>query len=157
MKQATWTGEVTCCHGPRQLQGRRGDPWEEGCVPVPLGLSCYLLDQIQLRASGLGSWGGGGDQEKMASQLLSLILVVSFILTGLPRWCKGKESSCQFKKHRGCRFSPWVGNIYWRRKGQPVPMFLPGKFCGQRSLVGYSPWGHKESDTTEHTCTTSFT
>ena len=29
-------------------------------------------------------------------------------------------------------------------------MFLPGKFHGQRSLVGYSPWGHKELDMTEH-------
>ena len=32
---------------------------------------------------------------------------------------------------------------------QPTPVFLPGKFHGQRSLVGYSPWGHKESDMTE--------
>ena len=31
----------------------------------------------------------------------------------------------------------------------PTPVFLPGKFHGQRSLVGYSPWGHKKSDTTE--------
>ena len=31
----------------------------------------------------------------------------------------------------------------------PTPVFLPGKFHGQRSLVGYSPWGRKESDTTE--------
>ena len=36
-------------------------------------------------------------------------------------------------------------------KCQPTPVFLPGKFHGQRSLVGYSPWGCKESDTTEHT------
>ena len=34
-------------------------------------------------------------------------------------------------------------------KGQPAPAFLPGESHGQRSLVGYSPWGHKESDTTE--------
>ena len=34
-------------------------------------------------------------------------------------------------------------------KGQPTPVLLPGKFHGQRSLVGYSPWGRKESDTTE--------
>ena len=34
----------------------------------------------------------------------------------------------------------------WRRKGQPTPVFLPGKFYGQRSLAGYSPWDHKESD-----------
>ena len=32
---------------------------------------------------------------------------------------------------------------------QPTPVFLPGKFHGQRSLAGYSPWGHKESDMTE--------
>ena len=40
----------------------------------------------------------------------------------------------------------------WRRKQQPTPVFLPGKFHGQRSLVDYSPWGCKESDTTEHAC-----
>ena len=36
---------------------------------------------------------------------------------------------------------------------QPIPVFLPGKSHGQRSLVGYRPWGHKESDATEQTCT----
>ena len=39
----------------------------------------------------------------------------------------------------------------WRRKWQPTPVFLPGEFHGQRSLAGYSPQGHKESDTTEAT------
>ena len=37
----------------------------------------------------------------------------------------------------------------WRRKWQPTPVFLPGKSQGQRGLVGYSPWGHKESDMTK--------
>ena len=37
----------------------------------------------------------------------------------------------------------------WRRKWQPTPVLLPGKFHGQRSLVGYSPWNHKQSDMTE--------
>ena len=41
-------------------------------------------------------------------------------------------------------FHPWVGEIPWRRKRQPTLAFLPGKFHGQRSLVGLSPWGHKE-------------
>ena len=36
-----------------------------------------------------------------------------------------------------------------RTEWQPTPVFLPGEFHGQRSLAGYSPWGHKESDTTE--------
>ena len=42
-----------------------------------------------------------------------------------------------------------VGKIPWRRKWQPTPVFLPGESHGRRSLVGRSPWGHKESDTTE--------
>ena len=39
----------------------------------------------------------------------------------------------------------------WNKKWQLSPVFLPGKFHGQRSLAGYSPWGHKELDMTEHT------
>ena len=46
-------------------------------------------------------------------------------------------------------FNPWVGKIPWRRKWQPTPVLMPGKFHGWRSLVGYSPWGRKELDTTE--------
>ena len=57
---------------------------------------------------------------------------------GVPRRCSGKESACQGRR---CSFDPWVGKIAWRRKWQPTPVFLPGKFHGQRSLVGYSPWG----------------
>ena len=41
-------------------------------------------------------------------------------------------------------FNPWVGKIPWRRKWQPTPVFLPGKSHGQKSLVGYSPWGCRE-------------
>ena len=47
------------------------------------------------------------------------------------------------------RFNPWVRKIPWRRKWQPVPVLLPGPFHGWRSLMVYSPWGHKESDMTE--------
>jgi len=49
---------------------------------------------------------------------------------------------------RQCRspgFDPWVRKIPWRRKWQPTPVFLPEKFHGQRSLAGYSPWGHKRA------------
>ena len=56
----------------------------------------------------------------------------------------GKESACQCRRHKRrkrCRFDPWVGKIPWRRAWQPISVFLPGKFCWQRSLVGYSPWG----------------
>jgi len=46
---------------------------------------------------------------------------------------------------------PWYRRSPWRRAWQPAPVFLPTESHGQRSLVGYSPWGHKESHTTEVT------
>ena len=46
-------------------------------------------------------------------------------------------------------FNPWIGKIPWRRAWQPTPVSLPGEYHGQRSLVSYSPRGHKESDMTE--------
>ena len=46
-------------------------------------------------------------------------------------------------------FDPWVRKIPWSRKWQPTPVFLPGKFHRQRSLAGYSPWGHREPDRNE--------
>ena len=49
----------------------------------------------------------------------------------------------------GPRFDLWVGKILWRRKWQPTSVLLPGKFHVLRSLIGYSLWGCKESDTTE--------
>ena len=52
---------------------------------------------------------------------------------------------------------PWVGKIPWSRKWQPTPVFLPGKFHGQKNLVGSRPWDHKESDMTEHTHTPTHT
>ena len=46
-----------------------------------------------------------------------------------------------------------VSSLGWEdpleKKWQPTPVFLPGEFHGQRSLADYSPWGRKESDTTE--------
>ena len=47
------------------------------------------------------------------------------------------------------KFKTWVGKIPWRRKWQSTPVLWPGKSHGRRSLVGYSLWGHKESDMTE--------
>ena len=60
-----------------------------------------------------------------------------------------KNPPAQCTRCKRCRFDPWVRKITWRRTCQPTPVFFPGKSHGQRSLVGYSPWGHKESDTTE--------
>ena len=45
--------------------------------------------------------------------------------------------------HRRCGFDPWVGKMSWRREWLLTPVFLPGKCHEQKSLEGYSPWGHK--------------
>ena len=55
-------------------------------------------------------------------------------------WLSGKESACQSRR---CRFDSPVGEIPWSRKLQPTPVFLPGRFHRQRSLVGYSPRSRK--------------
>ena len=68
---------------------------------------------------------------------------------GFPGGTRAKEPTCQCKRHKRLRFDLWVRKIPWRRKWQPTPAFLPEKFHGQRSLAGYSPWGHKESGMTE--------
>ena len=60
----------------------------------------------------------------------------------LPCWLRRSSICLQCRR-------PWVGKISWRRKWLPTPVFLPGKFHGQRSLAGYSLCGRKESDTTE--------
>ena len=72
---------------------------------------------------------------------IPLVSVLSF-----PCGSDCKESACDVGD---LGFNPWVGKIPWRRKWQRTPVFLPRKFHGWRSLVGYSPRGHKESDTTE--------
>ena len=74
----------------------------------------------------------------------------------------GKESVCQCRRYKRVRFYPWAGKIPRRRKWLPAPVFLPGESHGQRSLVGYSPWGvqHQVLDMTEqltHTHTHTHT
>ena len=69
--------------------------------------------------------------------------ICCFTYIGLPWWCGSKESTCTAGDAGSI-----PGKIPWSRKWQPTPVLLPQKSRGQRSLVGYSPWGHKESDMT---------
>ena len=59
---------------------------------------------------------------------------------GLPWWLRQERICLQCRRPR---FDLWVGKTPWRRKWQPTPVFLPGEFQGQSSLVGYSPWGRR--------------
>ena len=84
----------------------------------------------------------------------SFVLIIASSHThrknGLPGWLSSRESACQYRGHG---FDPCVGEILWRNKWQPTPVFLLGESRGQKSLVGYSPWSHKELDTTEQLST----
>ena len=60
----------------------------------------------------------------------------SFCAGWLRRWCTGKESSCQCRRHKRCGFDPWIEKVPWSRKWQPAPVLLPEKSHGQRSLGG---------------------
>ena len=72
---------------------------------------------------------------------------------GFPGGPGGKKSACQCRRGKRCRLDSQVGKILWSRKWHVCPVFLPGKFRGQRSLVGYSSWGRKETDMTEQPST----
>ena len=60
----------------------------------------------------------------------AFILYCGKIVMGYPGGAGGKESPCQCRRHKGCRFDPWVKKMPWRRTWQPTPAFLPGE----------SPW-----------------
>ena len=79
------------------------------------------------------------------------------VSSGLPWWLSSKESTCNAGDAGDLGVIPWVVKIPWRRKWQPTSVFLPGKSHGERSQVDHSPWGHKESDTTEWLSTHTHT
>ena len=108
----------------------------------PRGAATSLLDaqkRLPRRKNISGSSSQAGTPGYIVSKMQSF-----------PGGSNGKESACNAAD---LRFNPWVGKIPWRREWQPTPVFLPGEFCGQRSLGGHSPWGCKESDTNEATNT----
>ena len=86
---------------------------------------------------------------KCTGQRWSSLLSIHHLVTRL-KWHSGKEFTWECRGLKRHRFDPWVGKIPWRRKWQPIPVFLPGNSHGQRSLVGYSPHGRKDSNMTDH-------
>ena len=93
------------------------------------------------------SWG-----YTLAPRLLSLIysLFDEAVILGFPGGTGDKESACQCRRHKRCGFDPWARKIPWSRKTSHSSI-LPENPPGQKSLEGYSPWGCKQSDATEHT------
>ena len=82
-----------------------------------------------------------------------------YIILGFPGGSDGKKKKKknQLTVQETWFDDAWVGKSPWRRKWQPTPVSLPGESQGQRSLVGYSLGGHRESETTEHAHTGKHT
>ena len=83
------------------------------------------------------------------STISSYILVCMYTCGVLPCGASHKESACQCRRLESRRFDPWVGKIPCRKSWQPFSILAWREYSchGQRSLAGYSPWGHKESYT----------
>ena len=103
------------------------------------GLVSFRIDWFDLLAD-------QGTLESLLSLLSTICynyLLQIYLSLGKPCFPSGascKESDCQWRRHKRLRFDPWVGKIPWRRKWQPTPIFLTGKFHGQRSLVDTTEW-----------------
>jgi len=125
------------------------EKWKWSCSVVsdssdPMDCSlpgCSIHGIFQAKVLEWGAIGLGGGNMLSKCNCVSLCLIL-----GLSGGSVDKESACQCRR---CGFDPWVRKIPWRRAWQPTPVFLPGKFHGQRNLADYSPLGHKESDPNE--------
>ena len=115
----------------------QGEEEAEGsCHSISRKLGLYTLESLNERAPAAG---------RLRVKFLEEFKLSSYKIQAPPwlRWHRGKEPTCQCRRHWRPWLDPWVRKILWRRKWQPTPVFLPGKSHGQRSLVGYSPWGCK--------------
>ena len=111
--------------------------------------SIFLYKQSLLNLFQL-SWEEVQKQYIFEFHPLPLNSVACILQAGFQGGTSGKESTCQCRRCKRRRFDAWVWKILWSREWQPTPVFLPGKFHGQWSLAGCSPWCPKESDMPEH-------
>ena len=84
--------------------------------------------------------------EKKQEDLNPGLLTLKYPFTtvdNLLMWLCRKELAYQCRRHGRCGSNPWVRKMPWRRNWQSTPVSLPRESHGQRSLAGYSPWGHK--------------
>ena len=120
---------------PVTLMGQHADWNSAPCIQVSFSADRSLVSgrgSLQIWEGVLQVLKGSGKGRSGLGNVLSCLQ--------LPKWLRGKESTCQCGR-RG--FSPWVKKVPWRRKWQPTPVSLPGASHGQRSLAGYSPRGRK--------------
>ena len=125
------------------------------CVAILPKICPCNRDQEGSILSPLTQWPIPNYPKTISSNFPKIIYIACHLLVnlhftkGFPGGTSGKELACQCRRCKRHGLDPWVGKIPQRRKWQPTPVLLPGKSHGQRSSVGYSPWGPKESETTQ--------
>ena len=168
------------CPSPTPTACSNSCPWSRWCHPTISSSVILFSSRLQsFSASGsfpMSQLFATSDQSIEASpSVLLIIFRVDFLQDWLV-WslCCSRDSQesspapqfeslssltlsslvAQMVKHlpavRETGFSSWVGKFPWRRKWQSTPALLPGKSHGRRSLIGYSPWGHKGSQSVTH-------
>ena len=154
----------------RNSSASAGDAGDTGLIPGsggngnPLQYSC--LENLMGRAAWHAAVHGVAKESVTTELLNSNIHIHIGYWTACAQWSKIRKQPISFfsplslgfqvvqvvKSCLQCRrpgLDPWVGTIPWRRAWQPTPVFLPGESHRQKSLVGYSPSGHKKTYTTE--------
>ena len=136
----TSSRHVSChCHPQSPPQQNRSNPFIIHSHQA-MYLSVLSLTTVEILFIPVQSW--NWTFRVQGSCLIGSFLALSM---GFPGGASGKDSTCQCRRCKRCRFDSWVGKTPWRRTWQPTPIFLPRKSHGQRSLAGYSPQGRNES------------
>ena len=131
------TGDLGLISGSGRFPGKgNGYPFQYSCLENSMG---------QRSPVGYSPWCCRESDMTERLTLFSLLYLIYRPHGSL----SGKGPACQCRRRRRLGFDPWVGKIPWSRKWHPTLVSLPGKFHGQRRLVGFSPWGCEELDTTE--------
>ena len=93
-------------------------------------------------------WGGrkGMKNRQFIDDWFVLYITSYCFIHGLPWWLRQQRICLQCRRYK---IDPWVRKIRWKTEWLSTPVFLPRESHGQRSLVDYSPWGHKELGMTE--------
>ena len=152
-----------------QLEGlfsslSRANSWvivhSAGIIAFKVRKHIYIFkatDALSEGSLGMGLLTGRINLYQLNTLLMYILIMLTISIVNIkkrfPRWLSGKESTCPCMRCRRCGFRSLGQEELLEEETAPTPVFLPGKSHGQRSLVGYSPWGYKVSDTTEQLST----
>ena len=100
-----------------------------------------MVESRRQKGNAFEIWGGNSFKPGILykANLLSEVKVQErhfYYVRGFPGGTSGKEPTCQCRRHKRRKLDPWVGTIPWKRAWQPTPVYVPGEFHEQRSLVG---------------------